>query len=503
MQILSADQVKQCDAYTITHEGISSLELMERAAKVCVTAILKYAAPDAEFVVFCGKGNNGGDGLAITRLLLQQQRQAQALLVHHTETISPGADANRQALLSFSKTALTDIRQAEHLHTIQLPGKTVLIDALLGIGINRPVDGLLADTIDFINSTALTVLSVDMPSGLYADSSSQNNGHIVKAHMVFTFQTPKLAFMLSENAPYVPRFEVIDIGLNPGFMASLQCNHVLLQPHHISFLFRPRSKFSHKGTYGHALLAGGSKAKSGAIILSAKACLRSGAGLLTVHSCADTLSSLLHQLPEAMCSYDEQAHISSLPKHDKYTVVGIGPGLGQEEDTQRALKLLIQDAIAPIVFDADAINILGANRTWLSFIRPGSVFTPHVKEFDRLTEPHRSDFDRLHSAVEFCQRYRQVLVLKGTYTAIISPSGKVYFNTTGNAALAKGGSGDVLTGMITGLMARGYEAEEACVIGVYIHGMAADICIEEQSPESVLASDIIGKIGQALMRAGA
>jgi len=500
MQILTAEQIKHWDAFTIENEPVPSLALMERASNACVARLIKKADIDTPFVIFCGHGNNGGDGLAIARLLLQKQYKVNALLIDGKGSLSHDCQENKAALEAIAPEALRVITQADALHGLSFAEGTLIIDALLGIGLNKPIDGLLGEAIDFINGLGLPVISIDIPSGLYADKSSKDNTHIVRSQLTLSFQAPKLAFMMAENAVYVPAFEVLDIGLHSDFVADHESKYTFVQKLHIQYLWEPRTKFAHKGTYGHALLIGGSKGKSGAIILAAKACLNSGAGLLTVHSCAPTLQALLTQLPEAMSSFDSADHISELPKDVRYTVAAIGPGLGTEKDTQRLLKLLIQNSAQPIVFDADAINILSENKTWLPFINAGCVFTPHVKEFDRLTHAHGSDFDRLETAIAFCRKHKQVMVLKGAYTAVISTSGQVYFNSTGNPALAKGGSGDVLTGIITGLIARGYSTERAAVIGVYMHGLAADLCIKKSSMESVLASDVIGKLGKAMLK---
>lgn len=500
MQILSSDQLKACDEFTMAQQHISSLELMERAAKACISPILKLADLHSEFVVFCGKGNNGGDGLAISRLLLLQNYKVTTVLVEYTDKASADNAKNLEALLSTAHASVLHVRGTGDLKDLHINEHTIVIDALLGIGVSRPVEGLLADAIDMINERSPLTVAIDLPSGLYSDRSSKENRHIVRASKTLTFQCLKLALLMAENAAYTGHTQVLDIGLDRRFVAETETPFTLLQKQHIRFLLKPRPRFSHKGTFGHALLIGGSKGKSGAAILAAKACLKSGAGLLTVHSCQETLSGLLMQLPEAMASFDEEDHISTYPRKTGFTAVGIGPGLGTDKDTQNVLKLLIQDAACPIVFDADAINILAENKTWLAFTRPGCVFTPHIKEFDRLAGAHQSDFDRLDSAREFSSKHRQIVVLKGTYTAVVLPSGKVYFNSTGNPSLAKGGSGDVLTGIITGLIARGYEPEQACVIGVYIHGYTADLCIKKQSEESVLASDLIAQLGKAFKK---
>lgn len=500
MKLLSTAEIKKWDEYTIQHEPISSLQLMERAAKSCVSAIIRNHDAETEYMIFCGKGNNGGDGLAITRLLNSSQTKATAVIVHYTPQFSKDAEENFKLLESQFPGVIIHIHNPEDLKQIVVNENSVIIDAIFGIGLNKPVDDLAAEAIQTINRLGKKTYSIDIPSGLYADRSSEKNKYIVHSTKTLTFQCPKLAFMMAENAPYVPDFEILNIGLDNTFQDTVRSPFTFLQKHHIKFLLQPRPKFSYKNMFGHALMIGGSEGKSGAVILAAKACLKSGAGLLTVHSTEKTISAILNQLPEAMTSTDPESMISELPKSINYTVAGVGPGLGTDKQTQAVLKLLIQNATVPIVFDADAINILGENKTWISFIQPECVFTPHVKEFDRLTMAHTSDFDRLETAISFSKKYRQIIVLKGTYTAVISPDGQVYFNSTGNPALAKGGSGDVLTGMITGLISSGYSTLEAATIAVYVHGACADECIRKQSEESVLASDVMEKIGKVLKK---
>lgn len=500
MKLFSPAEIKKWDEYTIQHEPITSLQLMERAAKSCVGAIIRNNDAEAEYIVFCGKGNNGGDGLAMTRLLNSSQIKATAVIVHYTPAFSQDAEENFKLLESQFPGALIHVNSAEDLKQVVVNENSVMIDAIFGIGLNKPVEGLAAEAIQTINRLGKKVYSIDIPSGLYANRSSEKNKDIVRSTLTLTFQCPKLAFLMAENAPYVPDFEILNIGLDPTFRDNFKSSYTFLQKHHIQFLLQTRPKFSYKNMYGHALMIGGSEGKSGAVVLASKACLKSGAGLLTVHSTEKTISAILNQLPEAMTSTDPEPTISELPKHVNYTVAGIGPGLGTDKQTQAVLKLLIQNATVPLVFDADAINILGENKTWISFIPPECVFTPHVKEFDRLTMAHTSDFDRLETAISFAKKYHQIIVLKGTYTAVISPDGQVYFNSTGNPALAKGGSGDVLTGMITGLISSGYSPLEAATIAVYVHGACADECVKKQSEESVLAGDVIEKIGKILKK---
>jgi len=375
---------------------------------------------------------------------------------------------------------------------------TVIIDAILGTGINKPVEGLIAEVIDKINKSAVNVISIDVPSGLPIDEPMPKKWPVIQATTTLTFQQPKLMFLLPESGEYVGEMKVLDIQLDKAFIDSVDSQYYFLQDRDISPLMMKRKKFSHKGSFGHSLLIAGSYGKMGAAVLASHACLCSGTGLLTAHIPSCGYDILQTSLPEAMLSIDNNAeHVSVMPLLDAYTAIGVGPGIGKEADTARVLTLLIQSASANLVIDADALNIISENKTWLAFLPARTILTPHPKEFDRLTKVHTSSFERLKSAQALAHKHSIIIVLKGAYSAVVLPDRTVRFNSTGNPALAKGGSGDVLTGIITALLARGYEAADAASIGVYLHGLAADIGIEDIHPESLLASDVIAHISDA------
>jgi NAD(P)H-hydrate epimerase len=259
-------------------------------------------------------------------------------------------------------------------------------------------------------------------------------------------------------------------------------------------------KFDHKGTYGHSLLVAGSQGKSGAAIISAKACMRSGAGLLTVHSNKETLNALLNHLPEAMGSEDRDAEKITEIDPERYTAIAFGPGIGTHEDTQTVLKKLLNYYKGKLVIDADGLNILSENKTWLNFLPPGTILTPHPKEFERLVGESENEFERLKILKQFSLKYNCIVVLKGAHSAVAMPDGNVFFNSSGNPSLAKAGSGDGLTGIILGLLSRGYNAPQAAIIGTYIHGYAADLCLKKMSMESVLISDVINQLPKAFRK---
>lgn len=496
MKILSAQQIREADAHTIAHEPVSSINLMERAAKASALRIEELTKAGSFFYIFCGKGNNGGDGLAIARLLAAANRKVEVLVVEHIDKASADHDANLKKLKGIAD--VLSISKPEEIPHLQKEN-AFIIDALLGTGVNKPVDGILAETIELIHKSGLPVISIDVPSGLFCDTKSEHK-HVVKAQLTLSFQRPKLSFMFSENAPFVGRFEILDIGLDEQFIESQASEYHYLHVKDIAGLLIPRQKFAHKGSFGHALLLAGSKGKAGAAVLAAKACLRSGAGLLTTHLPHSLVNIMQTSLPEAMVSVDEAVdHISALPKNGNFSAIGVGPGIGTDKETAQALKLLIQNAAAPLVFDADALNILSENKTWLAFLPPMSILTPHPKEFDRLCGAHTSEFSRLQSCRDFAHKHRVIVVLKGAHTAVVMPDKKVFFNSTGNPALAKGGSGDVLTGMVLGLLAQVYSPASAALIAVFVHGRAADMYVRDKSERGMLAGDLVDLLPEAFL----
>jgi NAD(P)H-hydrate epimerase len=501
MKILNAEQIKAVDAFTILNEPIASIDLMERAAIACYQRIAKLIKPNEKIMVVCGKGNNGGDGLAICRMLLQNDYEAEAAIIHYTEHFSEDALHNYHLFKDNFPTALLEVHETEVLKEKLSHDTFVVIDALFGTGVNKPVEGLAGEIINEVNQLAKTIISIDVPSGLYTDKSSRDNKNIIHSKLTLSFQFPKLAFLLPENAAFVPEFELLNIGLHPTAIQLQACQNYYITKTLISSLLRKREKFSHKGTYGHALLLAGSKGKSGAALIASKACLRSGAGLLTLHSVKEAVATNLIVLPEAMSEADTNLnYISELNNTEKYTAVGIGPGIGMHEDTQRVLKKLLQYYAGPLILDADALNILSENKTWLNFLPANCILTPHPKEFERLNEKHNDDFDRLKALQLFAIKYKCLVILKGAHSAIAMPDGNIFFNSSGNAGLAKGGSGDALTGMILGLLSRGYNAPQAALIGTFVHGYAADLTLKKNSMESILISDVIEKLPVAFKK---
>ncbi|MCC9168439.1 NAD(P)H-hydrate dehydratase [Pontibacter harenae] len=498
MKLLTAAQTREADAYTIREEGISSVDLMERAAKAFTGWFENKFPSTQEVLIFCGPGNNGGDGLAVARLLQERGYAVQVYLVGDTFKVSADYKAN-----------LEQLPQAVQRHQVQrqkdipsLPAKACVIDALFGTGLNRPVAGMYAAVIELLNNSGACVTSIDMPSGLYTDSQTPDEGAVVKANYTISFELPKLAFFLPQHEEYVGNWHVVPIGLNQAFVSSVDTKLYFTTQTDVQHLLKPRKKFSHKGLYGHALLFAGGVGKMGAAVLAAKACLRAGVGLLTLHAPAIGYDILQTAVPEAMTLLDKnRKHLSALPTDsEKYSVIGTGPGIGTERVTKTAIGQLLSTAKTPLVIDADAINLVGSSdRLKAQIPKDKVIFTPHPKEFERLVGKSKNNYDRLKDMLEFCSEYRCYMVLKGSHTAIGTPEGKIYFNTTGNAGLATGGTGDVLTGIITALVAQHYTLEEACILGVYLHGLAADMALSDVGEIAMIASDVIDHLPKALL----
>lgn len=511
MKILSADLIREADAYTIEHEPIRSVDLMERAAQRCFDWIYQHIPVSRPITIVAGTGNNGGDGLAIARMLVEQGYRIVVFLAGEPEVLSPDCRVNHDRLIQMRDPGcrILGISDPGDANIIHLPlregngggdtGDGVIIDALFGSGLTRPVTGIHAEMIRSINNSGALVVSIDVPSGLFMDKTvlTEKDPVVVQADYTLSFAPPKLAFFFPENNIFTGEWILLDIGLSETFIRDTDVKDFMVTPGTVKPLLRKRDKYAHKGNFGHALLICGSQAKMGAAVLAAKACLRSGAGLVTVRVPRTGVDILQTAAPEAMLTIDpDDRFFTELPRLDGYSAVGIGPGIGIEQTTGNAFKHLIQEG-RPMVIDADALNILGENKTWLGFLPPGCILTPHPKEFERIAGKTSDDFDRNHRQRELSFKYSCYIILKGAHTAITTPDGRCYFNTTGNPGMATGGSGDVLTGILTGLFAQGYPPLEVCLMGVYLHGMAGDLASKLSGPEALIAGDIIGHLGKA------
>jgi hydroxyethylthiazole kinase-like uncharacterized protein yjeF len=497
-KLFSASQIRAADAYTIQHEPIKSLALMERAATACFEWIRNRPFKALNIHVFCGPGNNGGDGLALARLLLEAGYAVGVYIVRCTDRCSEDFIANEQSLKEIPTIQVTDIREGDAFTVIHKDD--VVIDALFGTGLSKPVSGLAANVIKHLNESKGTIISIDIASGLFADKHSDQCSAIIKPKYTLSFQFPKLAFLFPENETFVGEFDILDIGLHKQFIENEPAQNYFLRRHFIKRLIQPRGKFSHKGTFGHALLIAGSYGKTGAAVLSAKAVLRSGAGLLTVNTPQCGYGILQSTVPEAMVLTDkDEKFITASVVTGNYSAIGIGPGIGTEEKTQQAVKSILESSSKPMVIDADALNCISLNKELLSLVPENSILTPHVKEFERLAGKATDDFDRNRLQVEFSKTYKVFVVLKGAHTCISTPRGNCYFNSTGNPGMAKGGSGDVLTGIITGLLAQGYPPLYAAILGVYVHGFAGDKAKEKKGETGMIATDLIEALPEAFL----
>jgi NAD(P)H-hydrate epimerase len=498
MKIFKAEDVRKADAFTISHEPISSLDLMERAAKKIAKWILKKYNKNTAFAIIVGPGNNGGDGLVIARHLLKKDYKVDVFDVGISRNYSEDFLSNKTQLLKIKPDSIRFFDIA----SINLTEYDIIIDAILGSGLTRPIDGNLAEYIDLINQSGKTIISVDIPTGLFGEDNSKNNHHsIIKAQQTLSFQFPKLSFLLAENYEYVGKMKFFDIGIHPDFIKNHPTKYFLTQKEDVSSDFLDRAQFSHKGTYGHALLFAGSEGKMGAAILAAEACLRSGAGLVTalISTTADFIMQTA--LPEVMTYvYNEDDNHLDIPDLNNFTTLGIGPGIGQQHLSVEIFEQLLSQLKGPTVFDADALNLLSSNRDLLNKIPQGSIFTPHPKELERLIGKTDNQFQRLYKTLEMAEKHQIYMLIKGAYSVVVCPNGEFHFNSTGNPGMATAGSGDVLTGIITSLLAQGLTPFDALRTGVFIHGMAGDLAKKREGELSLIASDIIDSLGAAFTK---
>ena len=491
MKLPDAAQVKEWDRFTIEHEPVSSIDLMERAASACTEWLLKRFNAPSVFKVFCGNGNNGGDGVAIARMLIQKRLPVSVYIIGEGKKGSPDFETNLHRLRPMT-TGIHFIQSPAHFPAISK--NDVVIDALYGSGLNRPLEGLAAALVQHINSSEANVISIDIPSGMFIDQSSKGCVTI-RADDTLTFQSLKLAMLVPENIANLGRVAVLDIGLKKEFLASLDTTFELTGLAVAAGMYRPRNRFAHKGLFGHVLLVGGASGKAGALIIATECCLRAGAGLVSAHLLSRDYTAMNVRIPEAMT-------VPTLVNEEglqHYSVVAIGPGLGQDEYAINILNTLMEAAKRPLVIDADGLNIIAGHPEMIGRLPAHSVLTPHPREFDRLFGHHNDDFSRLNTALMKSRELDCIIVLKGHHTLVAS-NGRGYLNISGNAGLAKGGTGDALTGIIAAFLAQGYGAEEAARLGVFLHGLAADLAINEQSVESLVATDLCRYMGQAFAK---
>lgn len=495
MNLYTATQTRAWDTFTLENEPITSVNLMNRAAQTFVDFLIQNCPESKPVVIFCGTGNNGGDGVAIARLLHWRGFSAKVVVCDFATKHSPDFDAQIQALPAHQNLELVVLQSAQYMPGVDK--NALIVDALFGSGLSRVLEGEWAQVVDYLNQLPNEIFSVDLPSGLFSDVHTPGNA-VIQAAKTFSFERPRRAFFFPENAKRVGDWSFKTIGLLPAFEAENTSEFHYLTQEDAAELYRPRPKYGHKGTFGHALLVAGSFGKMGAAVLAAQACLRSGVGLLTVHAPRSGNIILQSAVPEAMVSADHRAkYWAEVPDLQVYASIGVGPGIGKEPETTSALELLLKTYDRPLVLDADALNLCAENPKWWTFLPKNSILTPHPKEFERLFGKTENDFQRNDLQRQKAVEHGVFIVLKGAHTAIACPDGACWFNSTGNPGMATGGSGDVLTGILTGLLAQGYSPKSAALLGVYLHGLAGDLAAKTESEEGLTAGDLPEYLGEA------
>lgn len=497
MKIFSRDQLAQIDRLTISYEPIAEIDLMERASSALTGWLINHYSPDTRIAIFAGPGNNGGDALAIARMLSGHGFAIHIFLPALGPKRSEASRINLGRLDQYPEILMTELNDRRDFS--ELTKYDLILDGLYGSGLSRPLEGFVAEIIEWINESGVEVVSIDIPSGLMCDENMHNNGSVIRASCTLTLESPKLSLFFRENEPYFGKWEIVKFGLCEKAIDEAETNIYFIEQQDVSPIVKKRKIFSHKGSYGHGLLLSGSKGKYGAVQLAARGALRAGLGLLTVHLPESAGAVLQIGLPEAMSSTDPgKDYIIELPELTKYTAISAGPGIGIQKETQEVIRQLVEKSTIPLILDADALNILALNPAWLKKLAPETILTPHPTEFDRLSGiVSTTEEERFMIAGQFAFSYGVILVLKGAFTRIFLPDGRVYFNSTGNPGMATAGSGDVLTGILLGLLCQGYTPAEAARLGVFLHGRSADIRVSYSSEESLIASEIADYLGDA------
>ncbi len=495
MKILSAKQIYKADQATIKNLNILSIDLMEQAAGVCTDWINHFLKNSKNTVhIFCGVGNNGGDGFVIARKLLLLKYNVKTYIVNFSKHKSNDFLINFERLI---KLGHKPIDLTSNDYNFDISDSEIIIDAIFGIGLTRSPQGFIKQVIQNINATKARIIAIDFPSGLAAGNVGSSNTEtkfdkeaIIKANSTLTFQNPKLAFLLPENEVFYGDWHLLNIGLDQDFIKSIETDYFLITKNEIKKIYKPRLKFSHKGTYGHSLLIGGSFGKIGAVVLASKAALKIGSGLVSAYVPKCGYQILQTTIPEVMTEVDDEKELQFFNFKTNPNVIGIGMGLGTGSKTITGFFNFLKDNVKPLIIDADGLNILSKNKELLKLLPKETVLTPHPKEFERLVGKWENDYEKLEKLIEFSKKYSCIVVLKGANT-VMAYQQKLYFNITGNPALATAGTGDVLSGMITGLIAQGYKPLDAAIFAVYVHGRAADIALQNNfTMETFIASDI-------------
>lgn len=499
MKIFTSSIIREIDAATCEAQKIDSIDLMERAAGAVSCEIISRFLPGQRIVVIAGPGNNGGDALAVARMLFEQgYKKIEVFLFNVVGKLSHDCEEERNKLLSIEGIDFTEVKrdfQPPYLGT-----DDVVVDGMFGGGLRQPLQGGFKALATYINDSGAYVISIDVPSGMFSEwNENVHHNNMVHADLTLSFQTPKLAFFFAENASVVGEWKLLDIDLDEKKMKEVPSEFMYVEARSVRPLLKGRPQFSGKRDFGSAMIFAGSAGMMGAAVLAARGCLRSGAGLVTVHSARSGMPVMQTSLPEALFEPDRNEHfVFDMTMHHEHQAVAAGPGIGTNERTIDALEAMIKNCKCPLVLDADALNCIAKRPQILSVLPPHTIITPHIGEFDRLFGVHQNSEERIKKAIDMAKYYNIIIVLKGHYTATVRPTGKVYFNSTGNPGMATAGAGDVLTGVIVAFLAQGYRPEVAATIGVYVHGLAGDIAVEETGEWGLLASDIANHCGVAI-----
>ncbi|MBT8244733.1 MAG: NAD(P)H-hydrate dehydratase [Winogradskyella sp.] len=496
MKIFSKEQIYEGDKITEERQQLPPSELMERAGlQIFNWMHMRMQGAQVPVHVFCGIGNNGGDGLVLARHLITHGYNVEVYIVNC------GNSRSKDFLTSYDKVKEVTKKWPQLIKCEsefpQMHKDDIIVDAIFGIGLNRPIENWIKTLFTHFKTSEAFTLSVDIPSGLYTNKPVEDTNGVVKANYTLSFQSPKLVFFLPETAGYTLQWEVIDIGIDRDYLMAIDTETELISKNEVLPIYKPRDKFSHKGDFGHGLIIGGSHGKIGAVHLATKSLLTAGAGMATAFVPRCGYIPLQSNLPEAMIiTDDDENSITAIDFEIETSAIGIGVGLGKSIETVSAFEKFLKTNKMPLVIDADALNILSKQKALLKLVPENSIITPHPKELERLIGKWTDDFDKLKKTSDFSVKYKVIVVIKGTNT--ISVLGhKKFINVTGNPGMATAGSGDVLTGIITGLLCQNYSPIEAAIFGVYLHGRAGDLALEEYGYQSLLASHIIDYLGDA------
>ena len=507
MILVTAEEMQQIDRRTIEDFGILGMVLMENAGRGATRFLLNYF-PDIEnkkVGVIAGRGNNGGDGFVIARYLKQRGIRVHVYLLAETNKVRGDAAANLAFLKPLDVPLFEIPDEASHSkNKPQMAQIDLWVDAILGTGLKSNVKGYFKTVINYINGLSKPVFAVDIPSGLNSDTG-QPCGACIRASATATFAFAKTGHMVYPGTDYTGVLKIVDIGIPPHITATVGPRHYLISAPLIQSYLTSRPADAHKGSTGHLLVIAGSPGKTGAASMTSMSALRAGAGLVTL-GIAESLNAVMEgQMPEAMTyplpeSRTGVLGLSAFEKVKKLEpgkkCLAIGPGLGQDSDTGEFVRKIIQSSKIPVVVDADGLNNLAGRLQILLKVKTPVILTPHPGEMARLldTEVSKVQQDRIKCSRDFAARYKVHIILKGARTVIAHPDGRVFINPTGNAGMASGGMGDVLTGIIAGLMAQGLSPEASAHTGVYLHGAAADSLVEAIGPYGYLAGDVMNAI---------